>query len=141
MAEVYLDIYGKCTSICPCDKVALEMTDTWTARIPSGIAIAQGVVISKGSYVVPRAPYTNQTLCCTTYTGGCCPPSINPCTCCQPPVVTNCDMCVFQVKVDTSQFSVDPATGTNYIPTCTDIVDIAPYYGIISKLITAIGAP
>lgn len=140
---IQISVYGKCNTICEGDSVALELTDEWAARLADGsnLAIAEATVVSKGSYRPTTRPYTNQSLCYTA-PGRCCPTLTNPCTCCPPPTsVIDCKLCWFQVSIDTAQFTVNPETGVEYEPACTDVIDIAPYYGIISKLITAIGAP
>ena len=156
MATIFLNVYGKCSlPICRCDTVALCMTDDWNERTTNGRGIAFGRVFSISQYAIPRLPYTNQTLCCptpVTYNNSCVPTTtpttINPTTC-NPcitqystpqtttycPTQTDCKMCVFNVEIDTTQFTIDPETETNYVPVCSDIVDISPYSCIYQKIL------
>lgn len=155
MAElIFLDIYGKCSlPICTCDTVALCMTSTWNTRTTNGLGIAFGKVFSIGKFATPSLPYTNQSFCgcpTVTYDSSCVPtytqsvvPTCNPClpqttqTVCTN-TSTACPMCVFKIQIDTAQFEIDPETGVEYVPICSDIVDISPYSCIYEKIIASL---
>lgn len=153
MASIYLQIYAKCDEpICVCDEVVVTLDDSWATKVLTGLPIVYGKVYAIYPYAVPTLPYTNQTLCCTnvpapTQSTGCLPvtetsPTV-PNDCCGGCVTSNpntvqCDMCVYQVEIDTSQFEDDPETGAPYEPACSDVVEITPYKATIKILVDAI---
>lgn len=158
MAIVYIDIYGKCTiPVGNCSEVILCMTSVWADRTLTGLAIANGRIVATNQAYLNRTPSAAYSPCCTTptppagcitytppTTNTCCTPVTNPCAtttvqtsnpCCAPTCQNGYLVCVYQVEIDTEQFIVDPLTETNYVPICSDFLDIMPYPCIINQLI------
>ena len=127
------------------DTVALCMLAAWAARTTGtyeGYAIAYGRIITSSPLATPT----------TTTTTRCCCDPCNPCSCV--PVTTTCSSsvpsgrCLYLIEIDTTQFDIDSATGTNYVPVATDFyVDvyaemavIFPFTCILDKVLDAINA-
>jgi hypothetical protein len=125
------------------------MKPEWADRTENGFSIAFGRVVAKNKTWLTRAPSGAYQPCCTTPqppagcapvaqtipTGQCCPqPTPPPANyCC--PTTTGYEYCIYQIEIDTEQFLIDPATDTNYVPICSDFLDIMPYPCIISQLL------
>lgn len=148
MALVYIDIYGRCDlPIGNCSQVVLCMQPLWVDRTVSGFKFVYGKVVTSTKTCLSRIPSNAYSPCCTDpvqpagcadveVSSSCCAQNIS--LCCSS--VSSCastsgyEICVYQIEVDTEQFIVDPVTGTNYVPVCSDFVDIMPYVCVINDI-------
>ena len=156
MAIVFIDVYGRCDlPVGNCSDVVLCMTPVWAERTVNGFAIAFGRIAAEPNRVrLPRTPSAAYRPCCTEPyvpagcpetpvvppVGSCCPtytpPVANPC--CPTACGTGYEICVYHIEIDTEQFLIDPFTSTNYVPICSDFLDIMPYPCVIGQLIDGI---